>query len=274
MLKILKTLLIVVILTILTQIGGVLYLIYKPLGKVIKKRTKLPLLSWGLRFLSFITLLIVFSIFIIPSIAKKFGRVPLPVKATKHIPLKPANVMTLLTNRHYVRPALKESIIAVSKSISETYPGTQLVYLDANFPFWNGFPLLPHRSHDDGKKLDICFLYKNKKTGKRVNRAPTILGYGFVEKPAGGEWDQPSACEEKGYWQYSLLSKLTLPKKNWQFDTATNKRLLQILSQDTRIKKIFIEPHLKQRLGLGGVNKIRFHGCQAVRHDDHIHVQL
>jgi hypothetical protein len=274
MLKILKTILIMVFLTILTQIGGLLYLIYKPLGKFIKKRTKLPLLNWGLRFLSFFTLLTVFSIFIIPSIAKKYGRVPLPISASKNIPLKPANILTVLANRHYVKPALKESIIAASKSIQEAYPGTQLIYLDANFPFWNEFPLLPHLSHDDGEKLDICFLYKNKQTGKRINRAPTYLGYGFLEKPAAGEWDQPLACEEKGYWQYSFLSKFTLPKKNREFDATANKRLLQIFSQDARIQKIFIEPHLKQRLGLGGVNKIRFHGCQAVRHDDHIHVQM
>ncbi len=33
------------------------------------------------------------------------------------------------------------------------------------------------------------------------------------------------------------------------------------------------KPHLKTRLKLSSA-KIRFHGCQAVRHDDHIHVQL
>ena len=32
-------------------------------------------------------------------------------------------------------------------------------------------------------------------------------------------------------------------------------------------------PHLKARLGLNS-NKVRFHGCHAVRHDDHFHVQL
>jgi len=37
--------------------------------------------------------------------------------------------------------------------------------------------------------------------------------------------------------------------------------------------KIFIEPHLVKRLKLAS-NKIRFQGCRAVRHDDHLHVQL
>lgn len=107
-----------------------------------------------------------------------------------------------------------------------------------------------------------------------MNSAPTLLGYGYVEKPAAGEWNQPAACERNGYWQYSLVSKLAIRKKNRQFDSTANKHLLQLLSKDNRIRKIFIEPHLKQRLGLGSDDKIRFHGCKAVRHDDHIHVQL
>ena len=39
------------------------------------------------------------------------------------------------------------------------------------------------------------------------------------------------------------------------------------------IGKDFIEPHLAKRLG-ATTSKIRFQGCKAARHDDHIHVQL
>jgi murein endopeptidase len=49
--------------------------------------------------------------------------------------------------------------------------------------------------------------------------------------------------------------------------------LVEILASEKSIGKIFIEPHLKTRLKLT-TPKIRFHGCRAVRHDDHIHVQL
>ena len=45
-----------------------------------------------------------------------------------------------------------------------------------------------------------------------------------------------------------------------------------ILKQN-EISKIFIEPHLKKRMNLKNP-KIRFHGCRAVRHDDHIHLQI
>lgn len=42
---------------------------------------------------------------------------------------------------------------------------------------------------------------------------------------------------------------------------------------DQRVGKIFIEPHLAQTLGLNDP-KVRFQGCRAARHDDHIHIQL
>ena len=37
--------------------------------------------------------------------------------------------------------------------------------------------------------------------------------------------------------------------------------------------RILIEPHLAERLGVAG-GKVRFQGCRAARHDDHIHIQL
>ena len=43
--------------------------------------------------------------------------------------------------------------------------------------------------------------------------------------------------------------------------------------KNSNTHKIFIEPHLKQRLGIKN-QKVRFHGCGAVRHDDHIHLQI
>ena len=39
------------------------------------------------------------------------------------------------------------------------------------------------------------------------------------------------------------------------------------------VGKVFVEPHLAQRLNVSG-SVIRFQGCRAARHDDHIHVQL
>lgn len=272
--EIVKTILITIILTILTQIGGLIYLIYKPIGLSLKKRVENKLRSRLVRLGIFCGIFLLFSLVIIPPIAKLYGRVNLPIISSRAIPLGPANVLTVLGNRHYVKPELKELIISVSKKMNERYPGTKLRYLDANFPLIDNYPLLPHLSHDDGKKLDIGFIYKDSRTGKRINKSPTLFGYGYTEDPKKGEIDQIRECEDKGNWQYSLLSKLVRKKKKYEFDEFVNKVLIEELSKRWKIGKIFIEPHLKSRLGLSQNSKIRFHGCQAVRHDDHIHLQL
>lgn len=51
------------------------------------------------------------------------------------------------------------------------------------------------------------------------------------------------------------------------------KALAQLILKQKNVGKLFIEPHLKTRLNLTS-KKVRFHGCKAVRHDDHIHFQL
>lgn len=48
---------------------------------------------------------------------------------------------------------------------------------------------------------------------------------------------------------------------------------LKLLSDDERVSKVFLEPHLKSRFQADS-SKIRFQGCRAARHDDHIHLQL
>jgi murein endopeptidase len=62
-------------------------------------------------------------------------------------------------------------------------------------------------------------------------------------------------------------------KGDFLFYPQKTKALVELFANDSRIGKIFIEPHLQLRLHITS-NKIRFHGCRAVRHDDHIHVQL
>lgn len=50
--------------------------------------------------------------------------------------------------------------------------------------------------------------------------------------------------------------------------------MIQAFSEQTLIEKLFLEPHLKKRWQLEAYDKIRLHGCRAVRHDDHLHVQI
>ena len=161
----------------------------------------------------------------------------------------------------------------VSSRINKEFPTIKLIYLDANFPFFDGFPLLPHLSHNDGKKIDISFIYADK--NGPTNFKPSATGYGIFETPLKGELNQTQVCKQKGFWQYDFTKYATLGSyhKNLKFSTDGTRKLIVKILENKNVHKVFIEPHLKNRLSLQH-SKIRFHGCRAVRHDDHIHFQI
>ncbi len=272
--SILRTLLIVLSLTVLTQVGGLIYLLYLPLrhywNQRIKHRWKARLYRWTI----FAMLYVLICTLLIPPLARLGGRRPLPWLASIAEPIQPASWFFTLANRHYVDQPLYELTIEAAQTMTRASKYASLTYLDANFPFFAGFPLLPHLSHDDGRKLDLAFLY-HYTDGTPLLDAPSTFGYGYYEKPAQGEVNQPEICKQRGHWQYSLTRWLTpfSTRSDLVFDAAANRELLRILAKSPKTGKIFIEPHLKKRLDLDNEAKIRFHGCQAVRHDDHIHTQ-
>ena len=49
---------------------------------------------------------------------------------------------------------------------------------------------------------------------------------------------------------------------------------MQALLAERHVRRIFVEPHLKRRLGFAGEARVRFAGCSAARHDDHLHVDF
>jgi hypothetical protein len=261
------------LLTILTQIGGIVYLINFTAYRFIDKKVNRQWLRRLCKMSTFIVFYLLATFLIVPLLTKPFGRVQLPVRSSGN--LRPLTFLTCLLNRNYVRRDLKDAAISVASEMNKKYPGTVINYLDANFPFVNGFPLFPHLSHNDGKKLDLAFFYKDKQSLSETNEAPSPIGYGICEEPASSEKNTAEFCTQKGYWQYSFL-KSVMPqgrKADFLFYAEKTKFLVELFANDKRIGKIFIEPHLKERLQLTS-DKIRYHGCQAVRHDDHIHVQL
>lgn len=261
------------VLTVLTQIGGLVYVINFSTYRFINHKVNNPWLRRGCKLGTFILLYTIATFLIVPVLAKPFGRVRLPVSTTSH--LRPLTFLTCLLNRNYVRKELREVAFQVAGDMYRRYPGTVVNYLDANFPFFNGFPLFPHLSHNDGRKLDLAFCYVNSQSMQETNAAPSPIGYGICEEPTEAENNTAAFCAEKGYWQYSFLKNI-IPqgsKNNFRFYPQKIKALIELFANDNRIGKIFIEPHLQTRLHITG-NKIRFHGCHAVRHDDHIHVQL
>lgn len=216
------------------------------------------------------------SFVVVPPIAEYYGRRPLPLYPTDNFPIKPAKAFYFFTNRNYIKPKLLEAVKNVSNQLNRTYPEVTIMYLDGCFPFLNNFPLIPHLSHDDGAKLDLAFIYQKKDNRTYAPKHPSWFGYGFSEQAKPNEYNKVEECTSQGKWQYALTNKL-IPKsayKKYSFAHDANRSLLSKLIDEPAIKKIFIEPHLKARLGYNQVKKVRFAGCHAVRHDDHIHIQL
>jgi len=261
-LKIFSQIILFVLLTILTQIGGLIYLLNKPVNKKINWNSRLK------PILTFILLYLLASFLIIPIIAPLFGREP--IKHTKTI--QATSYMTVLLNRNYVKPEMNGLLLRAEQNLEGT--NIQINYLDANFPFIDRFPLLPHLSHNDGKKLDISLTYETKE-GQISEKLKSNSGYGVFEEPRTSEHNQAKLCLEKGYLQYDYPKYMTFGTKNEElkFSEKGTKRLIQAILKEDNLGKLFIEPHLKERLNLDH-SKIRYHGCRAVRHDDHIHIQL
>ena len=261
------------LLTILTQVGGVVYVVSLMLFRFTDRLAKTLLQRRLYRSLLFLVCYGLATFVLVPKLAVRMGRVPLPVFTTNHV--QPLTVMTCLLNRHYVRRELRQVAYDVAMKMNERFPGTKVNYLDANFPFFNGYPLFPHLSHSDGKKLDLAFLYLDKQTAEYRDDAPSIIGYGIGDEPLPGERNTAGECAEKGYWLYSLMRNL-MPqgsKNNFVTDAKRTRVMINLFAGHPSIGKLFLEPHLKTRWGLSS-GKIRFHGCRAVRHDDHVHVQL
>ncbi|BDD03788.1 hypothetical protein [Aureibacter tunicatorum] len=250
-------------LTIVTQIGGVAYLFSILIRRVWGK----PIVWWQ-KAVTFMLVYLLFTFLIVPWIAPVFGR----VKISNANGVSPVNYMTVVLNRNYVVEKLNEELQMLGENLEEE--SIKVKYLDANFPFADGFPLLPHLSHNDGRKIDLALVYETP-LGQISSDQKSISGYGVFEMPIDGEFDQPERCMEQGYLQYDYPKYMTFGRVNNDlvFSEKGTKRLLVEILKLPSIEKVFVEPHLKQRLNITNP-KIRFHGCRAVRHDDHIHMQL
>ncbi|MEP3388119.1 MAG: hypothetical protein ABJO02_08025 [Reichenbachiella sp.] len=250
------------VLTVVTQIGGLVYccIIYLCRKYDVKA-------GWKKGVIVALSYLIV-TFFVVPIVAPFFGREK--IKHTDRI--KPTSYSTVLLNRNYVKPKLNGLLASVENKLEDTE--IELRYLDANFPFFDGFPLLPHLSHNDGKKLDLSLVYENI-NGEVVNKKKSISGYGVFEEPINLEYSQSKECIDNGYFQYDYPKYLTFGKinKDLRFSAIGTKKIIVALLDYPGLGKMFIEPHLKSRLELTD-QRVKFHGCRAVRHDDHIHIQL
>ena len=271
MLKALVHSLVFVFLTLLTQIGGLAYLLYFVIrGRVPSHRfPKITnLLVFGLIYLSFSAGAAL--------TAPLLGREPLPCfGAFTDSSIQMQSPLYCLLNRHYVSPRLKSLTFALADHVDARHPGSITLALDAGFPFIEGFPLLPHPSHDDGRKLDLAFYYKEPNGAylPRVTKSP--LGYWGFENPKN---KANSACKKAAKtlslrwnmeWFQLFVRHLELDRQRM----ATALKWLKNEGRKKGLSKILIEPHLARAFSISG-GIVRFQGCRAARHDDHVHIQV
>lgn len=257
---ILKTVLntaVFLMLTALSQVGGVAYLA-AVLG---------PKLSHWRRagvFVAAYAALWIASMVVAPW----FGRVPVScgLQETPHLEMQSPLYCAL--NRHYVTPELRQIALDLASHVNARHPDTTTIVLDGSFPFFDGFPLLPHLSHDDGQKLDFAFYYS------KDGRTKSPIGYWAFEDPDQGDRQPCTGLAKVGMrWDMEWFAVF---HNDLEFDEARTRTALHWLASEGSARgvgKVFVEPHLVDRLGLSG-NVIRFQGCRAARHDDHIHIQL
>ena len=235
------------LLTIVTQLGGLAWL------AALFFRRRL------LAFLAFYVLISGTAVWV----GQLAGREPL--HCTGDQPLQMQSLLYCALNRRYVVPELARVVHDHADAMNNAFPGTVTQVLDANFPFVAGFPMLPHLSHHDGRKADLAFYYRDE-AGYLPAQTRSPIGYFAFE-------DGPTECPAR---RASMRWDMGWVQPMWPaypLDAPRMRAALRRLSADPRVGKIFIEPHLKQSLGVTS-DKIRFQGCRAARHEDHIHMQL
>ncbi|MEL6585315.1 MAG: hypothetical protein AAFY65_17080 [Pseudomonadota bacterium] len=234
-------------LTVVTQLGGVAWII-----AVIWRRQR----RWF------------WAVFLGSYVALSAGAVVVAPWAGRQVvgcwgdgPVQAASPIYCALNRSYVTPALAQTLADLGTRLQARHPGTVLRTLDGSFPFTT-MPLLPHLSHDDGEKMDLAFYYAD--GARDALRSP--LGYFAFE-------DGPTDCPAALLTLRWDLAWLQPAFRDLPLDATRMRTLGQLLAADARIGKVLLEPHLAARLNLTAP-KFRFQGCRAARYDDHFHIQL
>jgi hypothetical protein len=271
MIKLLVHSALILTLTLVTQVGGFAYLMVLLVRRYLEGAR---VLSRGTGVVLFLGSYAVLSL-LAAAVAPVFGRTPLPCFASADVPLAMQSPIFCALNRHYVTPELKEVALELSSHVDRTFPGTVTLVLDGNFPFVDGFPMLPHLSHSDGRKLDLAFYYRAAEGGYVRGGTKSPVGYWAFEEPRENS-ELPCAGRSEAMtlrwdmaWFRPFLNDYTLDRER------TRAALDWLINSGRKIGvvKILVEPHLAAELNVRS-EILRFQGCRAARHDDHIHIEV
>lgn len=237
----------IIALTIVTQIGGACYIV----GLAVAARRGV----WrgiGVAVLLYGALAAV----VLPLTAPFWGRAALSCGA--------GSALYCALNRHYGTPELAAVVGRVGAELQRRHPGSVVSILDAGFPLPLPMPLLPHLSHRDGRAVDLALFYEG-----RARAGAWPLGY-FAFAPAAAA--ESVVCERPGSLRWSLdwLQPLF---DGLMLDHERTADLVRIAVADPAVRRALLHPDLSRRLGIRS-DKLRFAGCHAARHDDHLHIEV
>src|SRR5262249_29469711 len=131
-------------LTLLTQVGGIAYLLGRAIGCTPAIRARAPAMQRICVALIAITIYAGTTAFLVPPLAGAMGRVRLPCATDGGAPAVAATWLTCALNRGYVRPEVLALVRALGAAVALQFPGSQVTTPEGNLPFLDGFPLLPH----------------------------------------------------------------------------------------------------------------------------------
>jgi hypothetical protein len=305
-LNILGIILLFAILTILSQVGGIILLLWLLLYQFFKKRLKNTWVQRGVHVGGFVVFYLFFMFIIIPPLARIQDRVPLPM--SKSGALVPVTYWTAIFGRNYIKSEGRDKLETIAEAFVKKHPELKVKYMDCNYPFRfigsdeihedTGFPILeglfPHFTHL-GDKADIALIY-NDEEGNPSNLTPTAIGYGSSVEPNKDEPGYvgpncpcrtktlkqkkredgvPCVCDNTltlGFIRmYSFMYRNVPQNENIKLNTKKSASLIKMFTPyDSRI---ILEAHLRERLEVLRTS-FGLHSCKSVRHDDHFHVRM
>ena len=261
---ILIRLFIVIVLSVGTQIGGVLVWPFLSMStydigwKFQLKRWLYPLISY-----------LIGSLFIFPWLSPLWNMHPLPCSGH----LQAHSKLTCLFNRNYVHISGYRAMMNLKQSMQRIAPQYPLQYLDAGFPI-PYVHMLPHLNHAKGNVVDLAFLWEDPQSKARKS-PPSPFGYwGYVPPPQKRDCDPQQlprlfgSIALKMRWDFDWYQSL-LPEV--QLNTQLTKTMIALLDAQPAVQHILLEPHLHPTLK---TPKTLANTCTQARHDDHIHIRF
>jgi len=125
---------VVVLLTLLTQIGGIVMLVVWGLARIVLPRTMGAWRRAPINALLFVVLYAALSVLLVPPLAALGGRVPLPCRAQPERTFAAGSLLLCALNRHYVVPDLVVLLSELSGQIRPRFPGNDHAVPGCEFP--------------------------------------------------------------------------------------------------------------------------------------------